>query len=132
MDFKLKFKAGREEPTHWEYVLIGLVFSILVPTLSKIFNSSQEKVFLFLDELQKKLWPGGKINTYIIKSPELLELRVKNTVTRAIEDYKEKEGDVRIIPEPIFKQENPDGSKAQELLGGEMSITSDWKHNKGI
>jgi hypothetical protein len=64
------------------------------------------------------------INDYVINTPELLNQRVESEVDKAIEEYKKIEQ-----PEEktsIYYEEEKDGSKAQDLLGGAMGIKGAW------
>jgi adenylosuccinate lyase len=60
------------------------------------------RVLLFLEELDK----------------ETAEVQKK---------WKEEEQKLR---EPVYTELPPDGSNAQDLLGGEMRLTSPWMHDK--
>jgi hypothetical protein len=68
------------------------------------------------------------LNDIIINTPQLLDRRVHRDVDKAIKDYEDLTGDdgsVR-IKEPKLVERPPDGSKAQELLGGEMRLCAPW------
>jgi len=69
-----------------------------------------------------------QINRRIIQDKELLDYKVKREVDQAIYDYERLTGDDgRVqIAKPRYSEKAPDGSKAQELLGGEMRICALW------
>jgi hypothetical protein len=65
------------------------------------------------------------MNEYILKTDKMLNRRIERDVDAAIEEFTENVPSVTIT-EPIFTEEQPDGSEAQQLLGGAMSLSSPW------
>ena len=48
--------------------------------------------------------------------------------TKALQEVWEREDKEKT--KPIYTELKPDGSKAQELLGGEMRLSAPWIHDK--
>lgn len=86
-----------------------------------------------------------QINKKIIETPELLDYKVKRDIDYAIEDYEKleipkpitmtnevilkdleknnfSETQKQIIKDAVYSEKEPDGSNAQNLLGGEIRI----------
>lgn len=120
----------------------GMVLDRLVPHISKILKVEDDFIYALVDEFQRNHWPDWLdfwidrrvLNDYFIHNPELLNARVDRDVDAALSDYEAEVGtqDDIEIGSGTFYEKEPDGSKAQDLLGGEMGITADWRHNKGI
>ena len=71
----------------------------------------------------------NKINDYFINTPELLDARVDRDVDSALSAYEAEAGTQEdiVIGQGTFYEEESDGSNAQDLLGGEMGISADWR-----
>ena len=134
---KINFEFGRKKTTVKDYVILTIVLNIIVTALAKLLRTDEKKVFALLDEWQRNHWPNwlnglvdrNKVNDYFINTPELLDARVDRDVDAAIADYESEVGtqdDIEIGTGTFFEEE-PDGSKAQDLLGGEIGITADWR-----
>jgi hypothetical protein len=70
-----------------------------------------------------------QINKKIIETPELLDYKVKRDVDMAISDYNKEVKKLGLEPpdnKPIYSEKPPDGSSAQDLLGGEMRLRAPW------
>jgi hypothetical protein len=65
------------------------------------------------------------LNRELIKDPKYLESRIKVELDSAIGDYEKYIGPSGVTP-PLYIEKAPDGSKAQELLGGEMRLCGIW------
>jgi len=87
-----KFLLGKKTKTITQWTMIFLVVSLLVLSLHKCTGVSQYKIWDFIDVVQrhlvrKKSSIPYELNDYIIKTPELLDRRIKRDVDFAIESY---------------------------------------------
>lgn len=141
---QVNFEFGKKKTSAVDYAVIGIVLEIIIETLAKVLRCDRSRVIALIDEFQRNHWPSWKwlekfitrdqLNDYIIGTSEFLDNRVERDVDSAIIDYENEVGtqeDIEIGSGTFF-EEAPDGSEAQSLLGGEMGITADWRHNKGI
>ena len=122
------FNFGKKKPDIKQYAIIGIVLSSIIAALSQCTGVSENGLWDLLDEIQRKYFPQTILNEFVIKDPEKLERRVKRDVDVAISEYERLTGDtgeVKMIA-PRLVERPPDGSKAQELLGGEMRLCSPW------
>jgi hypothetical protein len=125
------FNFGKKKPDIKQYAIIGIVLSSIIAALSQCTGVSENGLWDLLDEIQRKYFPQTILNEFVIKDPEKLERRVKRDVDAAIADYGRLTGDtgeVKMIA-PRLVERPPDGSKAQELLGGEMRLCAPWVDN---
>jgi len=125
------FNFGKKKPDIKQYAIIGIVLSSIIVALSQCTGVSENGLWDLLDEIQRKYFPQTILNEFVIKDPEKLERRVKRDVDAAIADYERLTGDtgeVKMIA-PTLVERPPDGSKAQELLGGEMRLCAPWVDN---
>jgi hypothetical protein len=122
------FNFGKKKPDIKQYAIIGIVLSSIIAALSQCTGVSENGLWDLLDEIQRKYFPQTILNEFVIKDPEKLERRVKRDVDAAISEYERLTGDtgeVKMIA-PRLVERPPDGSKAQELLGGEMRLCAPW------
>jgi hypothetical protein len=125
---KFDFQFGKKKSSIFRYAIIGVVFTSLVTGVSQCTHISEENIYDFVDEVQRKYFPQTDLNDIIINTPQLLERRVHRDVDKAIRDYEDLTGDdgsVRISPS-YFSEKAPDKSNAQKLLGGEIRICGSW------
>jgi hypothetical protein len=122
------FQVGKKKKGIIEWAKISVVLEGIIEILSSKFKIDKNKLWKLVDEIQKELLKRGliddTINDYVINTPELLNQRVESEVDKAIEEYKKIEQ-----PEEktsIYYEEEKDGSKAQDLLGGAMGIKGAW------
>jgi hypothetical protein len=122
------FQVGKKKKGIIEWAKISIVLEGIIEILSSKFKIDKNKLWKLVDEIQKELLKRGliddTINDYVINTPELLNQRVESEVDKAIEEYKKIEQ-----PEEktsIYYEEEKDGSKAQDLLGGAMGIKGAW------
>ena len=122
------FKFGKQKPDIKQYAIIGIVLSSLIAALSQCTGVSQDGLWDLLDEIQRKYFPQTILNEFIIKDPAKLERRIKRDVDASIAEYEHLAGDDGTVrmPKPRLVEKPSDGSKAQELLGGEMRICAPW------
>jgi hypothetical protein len=122
------FNFGKKKPDIKQYAIIGIILSSIIAALSQCTGVSQNRIWDLFDEIQRKYFPQMILNEFVIKDPEKLERRVKRDVDAAISEYErltKDTGEVKIIT-PRLVERPPDGSKAQDLLGGEMRLCAPW------
>ena len=122
----INFNFGNKKPDKREIIKVSIIVSLLIAALSSFTGISEMKLWDMLDELQRKYLPLGILNELIIRDPEKTERRVIRDVDAAIEKYLTENPQDPIIPKPRLVELPPDGSKAQELLGGEMRLCAPW------
>jgi hypothetical protein len=148
----ISFKINGKK-TILTWAKISIILESLVSILSKFLKIDKKKLWDIIDEIQrwlyKKGWIDNTVNEYIIKTPELLDQRVVRDVDKAIKEYekleeqdpvymknevilkeiekdKYTESQKKIVKDAIYYEKEPDGSVAQDLLGGELGIKSSW------
>jgi hypothetical protein len=129
------------------WAILSIVFTTIVFGISRCTGLSEEKVWVPIDSIQRnhKLSPK-ELNEYIIKTPELLNQRIKRDVDSAIYEYEREESrsyrltmknqqildEYRYRPErvliekAVYYEFNPDNSAAQRKLGGVMGIRASF------
>ena len=124
----MNFNFGKKKLDIKQYAIIGIVLSSIIAALSQCTGVSKNGLFDLFDEIQRKYFPQTILNEFILKDPEKLDRRIKRDVDAAIAEYERLTGnDERIkIPKPRLIEKPSDGSKAQELLGGEMRLCAPW------
>jgi hypothetical protein len=129
---KFDFSFGKKKKGIIEWAKISVLLEGITEILSSVLKIDKKKLWDVVDEIQRELLKRGLIddtvNDYVINTPELLDQRVERDVDKAIEDYKKLEEEPK--KDFIYYEKEPDGSKAQELLGGEMGIKSSWNLNE--
>jgi len=139
--------------TIFDWAKISIFIEAIIEFISRVFKIPKNKLWPLVDEIQRELykrgWIDNTLNEYIIKTPELLDQRVKRDVDSAIEncekleepepvlmtnetilkeiesgDYTEEQK--KIVRDAVFYEKAPDGSNAQSLLGGEIGIRGQW------
>lgn len=150
---KFNFSFGKKKRTAIEWAKIAVVLESCVEFLSRWLNIDKKKLWDLVDEIQRELsnkgWIDDTVNEYVINTPELLEQRVERDVDSAIEEYekleepepvnmknevilKEIEKDTytetqkKIVEDAVYYEKEPDGTTAQDLLGGEIGIKASW------
>lgn len=98
---------------------------IIIAILSNTTKLPQDLLWKIVIELEDQI-PNSvlkdEINRKIITTPELLDYKIKRDLDKAIEEYKKQEP--LNLPQTEFYELPPDGSTAQELLGGAIGIRS--------
>jgi hypothetical protein len=152
----ISFKINGKK-TILTWAKISIILESLVSILSKSLKIDKKKLWDIIDEIQrwlyKKGWIDNTVNEYIIKTPELLYQRVVRDVDKAIKEYKKLEeqdpvymknevilkeiekdkytgSQKKIVKDAVYYEKEPDGSVAQDLLGGEMGIRASWYTEK--
>lgn len=150
---KFNFSFGKKRRGVIEWAKISILLEGIIDFLSNKFGIDKKKLWDIVDEIQRELlkrgWIDDTINDYVINTPELLDQRVERDVDKAIEEYKKleepepvnmknevilkeiekpkyTETQKKIVKDAVYYEKEPDGSKAQELLGGEMGIKASW------
>lgn len=126
-----------------DYAFIGVVLFSLVAFLSSALKLNEKNIWLLIDTIQRELRKRGiiddTINDYIIRSPELLDNRIKNDVDIAIRNYERYESSLppRMTNKTILKGlESSRFSEGQRMIvkdaiyyecpGGIMGIRGVW------
>ena len=121
------FNFGNKKPSIKQYAIVGIILTSIIAGLSQCTGIPEVNIWDVFDEIQRKYFPGSIVNEFVIKDSEKLDRRIKRDVDRAIDDYWNNIGESRVeVPRPIYSEKAPDGSKAQELLGGEMRLCAPW------
>ena len=129
------------------WAILSIVFTTIVFGISRCTKIPEEKVWVLIDSIQRnhKLSPK-ELNEYIIKTPELLNQRIKRDVDSAIYEYEREEArsyrptmknqqildEYRYRPErvlienAVYYEFKPDNSGAQRELGGVMGIRASF------
>jgi hypothetical protein len=124
----INFNFGKKKPDKKQLLIVGVVLSSIIATLSQCTGVSENGLWDLLDEIQRKYFPGTIVNELILQDPHQVKRRVERDVDRALIEYERLTGDtgeVR-IPSPRLVEKPSDGSKSQELLGGEMRLCAPW------
>jgi hypothetical protein len=129
------------------WAVLSIVFTSIVFGISRCTKISEEKVWVLIDSIQRnhKLSPK-ELNEYIIKTPELLNQRIKRDVDSAIYEYEKEEArsyrptmknqqildeyryrpELVLIENAVYYEFKPDNSEAQRELGGVMGIRASF------
>jgi hypothetical protein len=124
----INFNFGKKKPDKKQLIIVSIVLSSIIAALSQCTGVSENGLWDLLDEVQRKYFPQEILNELIIQDPNKVEHRVKRDVDAAIAEYERLTGDDGRIkmPKPRLVEKPSDGSKAQELLGGEMRLCAPW------
>lgn len=125
---KFNFSFGKKRRGIVEWAKISIILEGIIEFLSNKFGIDKKRLWYIVDEIQRELlkrgWIDDTVNDYVINTPELLDQRIERDVDNAIEDYEEQE--IKEADNFFYYEKEPDGSKAQELLGGEIGIKGIW------
>jgi hypothetical protein len=151
---KFNFSFGKKRRGVIEWAKISILLEGIIEFLSNKFGIDKKKLWDIVDEIQRELlkrgWIDDTVNDYVINTPELLDKRVERDVDKAIEEYKKleepepvnmknevilkeiekpkyTETQKKIVKDAVYYEKPSDGSKAQDLLGGEIGIKGIWK-----
>ena len=128
-DFYKEFSFGRKETTVWQYAIIGFVLDLLL-TLAVRFGLDRKATIRLIDQFIRE-FKLDRVNDFIIRDDEWLDVRVDADIAEAIESYQLTEDWEAVkIAETIYTEKESDGSEAQNLLGGEMRATYDFIINQ--
>lgn len=151
---KFNFSFGKRKKGIIEWAKISIILEGIIDFLSNKFNFDRKKLWALVDSIQRELlrrgWIDDTINDYVINTPELLDQRIEKDVDKAIEEYKKleepepvnmknevilkeiekekyTETQKKIVKDAVYYEKEPDGSRAQDLLGGEIGIRGVWE-----
>jgi hypothetical protein len=135
--FMFNFNFGKKKPDIKQYAIVGIVISSIIAVLSQCAGVSENRLWDLLDEIQRKYFPQGILNEFVLKDPEKLERRIKRDVDKAIRDVTPeydriiREADQKYQPKYSEKLVNESVCYTDECkaLGGEMRICALWIEN---
>jgi hypothetical protein len=85
---KFDFQFGNKKRTIWDYAFWSIVLFSLIGFLSIKFGVDEKLLWRLIDQIQREFVKGNNpINDTVIKTPELLDIRVKGDVDSAIRRY---------------------------------------------
>jgi hypothetical protein len=128
---------GKKKPDIKQYAIIGVVISSIIAVLSQCTGVSKNGLWDLLDEIQRKYFPQGILNEFILKDPEKLDRRIRRDVDKAICDVTPeydriiREADEKYKPRYFEKPIDASVCHTEECkaLGGEMRICAPWVEN---
>lgn len=150
---KFNFLFGKNKRDILDWAKITIILETLIEFLSKWLKLDKKKLWNLVDEIQRELLKRGliddTINDYVINTPDILEQRIERDVDKVIKEYEKleepepvnmknetilkeiekgeySETQKKIVKDAVFYEKEPDGSKAQDLLGGELGIRAPW------
>lgn len=106
---------------------IRLIISMFLQATSDS-HLSEKELLALVDFVQRKWLPTLAVEKTFTQTDEVIEARVEATVDLAIELYEKKYMEKPLTPEQFVAStaeiihHEPDGSKAQDLLGGTLQI----------
>ena len=128
-DFYKEFSFGRKETTIWQYAIIGFVLDLLLSLAVKA-GYDRKATIRLIDQFIRE-FKLDRVNDFIIRDEEWLDVRVDADIAEAIESYQLTEDWEAVkIAETVITHKESDGSEAQNLLGGEMRATYDFIINQ--
>lgn len=156
---KFDFSFGERKKTIVRWAVIAVALTTIVAGISRCTGISENNIWNLIDIVQREVngknVPGVEdLNDYIINTPELLKQRVQRDVDYAIRDYERREREHyaprmknqeilkeirkpkytgtqrRVVEDAVYYECKPDGSRAQELLGGAQGIHSAWYNSR--
>jgi hypothetical protein len=156
---RFNFSFGVKRKSIFDWAIITVALTSLVASLHQCTGIGEKHIWALIDEIQRTLTRKGikvpiDVNKFAIESPELLQNRIRRDVDKAIDDYerlerehyvprmknenilkeikKSKYTDTqrRIVEDAVYYECKPDGSEAQELLGGAQGIHAAWYNSK--
>ena len=80
------FKFGNQKPTIFKYAIVGVVLTSIIAGLSNCTGIHENKLWDLLDEIQRRHFPQGILNEFILKDPEKLNRRIQRDVDRALDE----------------------------------------------
>ena len=125
---QLNFQFGKKETTMKTWVQLTLLIHGGVPFVARLLHVKESSLYAFIDEIVRKYFPQSVVNEFFIKDDKLLLDRIDRDLSNAEEDYINSTQSPT-ISSPEYKTQEPDGSVAQSLLGGEMSIGNTFTEN---
>jgi len=126
------FNFGKKRVDKKQIILISAVLSGIVATLSQCSGVPSERLWDFLDEVQRTLFPHTIINDVLLQDTAVMERRSERDVDKAIREYERltKDSEPPRVPLPRLIEKALDKAlchtKECQSLGGEMRLCSPW------
>jgi hypothetical protein len=114
------------------FAIIGIILTSSVGVLTKCTGIDEIHWYDLIDEIQRKYFPNGQLNDYIIQDDKLLKRRIERDVDKAIKDYEGLTNDDgrATIPSPRRSEKPVDTSVCYtpecQALGGEIRLCAPW------
>jgi hypothetical protein len=114
------------------FAIIGVILTSSVGVLTKCTGIDEIHWYDLIDEIQRKYFPNGQLNDYIIQDDKLLKKRIERDVDKAIKDYEDLTNDDgrATIPSPRRSEKPVDPSVCYtpecQALGGEIRLCAPW------
>ena len=112
------------------WVKLTLLIHGGVPFLARLLRVKESSLYAFIDEIVRKHFPQSVVNEFFVKDDKLLSGRIDRDVSRAVADYKLSH-EPPTMYQPELSEEEPDGSDAQNLLGGEIRLSNSFTETNG-
>jgi len=112
---------------HYEDNQVRIIIAMMVRAAENKEFTRQELLSI-VDYIQRKWVPQEALKKIFTQTDEVIEARVVATIDEAIELYEKKYEEQPLTPEEFVAStaqiiyHKPDGSMAQDLLGGELQI----------
>lgn len=120
---QFNFHFGKKDPSWTKRVATAIFFVSAVPFIAKVSHLKEQSLYDFIDDIVRRYAPGSVFSEYILNTDKMVTRRIERDVDKAVDDYN-KEVPPVTITEFTYNEEPSDGSEAQELLGGSMSLSS--------
>ena len=122
---QLNFHFGKKETSMSTWVKLTLAIHGGVPFLARLLHVKESSLYAFIDEIVRKYFPQSVINEFFIKDDKLLSERIDRDLSKAEEDFNNQTSSPTMY-QPEQMEQAPDGSEAQSLLGGEISLSNNF------
>lgn len=128
-EFKIGFQIGKKRVGIKDMLIISAVLSIIVSSINGWTKLPKKTIWCAIDAITKPLG-NEQLEQIKLSIDEIVQCRVTKAVDKALDDVTPKynliieEADKKY--KPRYSEKPPDGSKAQNLLGGEMRICAAW------
>ena len=120
-EFYHEFHFGRKETTRTQYAIIGVALDFTIAVLLKL-GFSKEKAMRFVHEIVRT-FKLDRVNDYVIRDEEWLDVRVDADVEEALEDFK---GETNFESVETAEVVITEVEEVETLLGGELRATYDF------
>ena len=120
-DWYVEFDFGRKETTRTQYAIIGVALDFTIAVLLKL-GFSKEKAMRFVHEIVRT-FKLDRVNDYVIRDEEWLDVRVDADVEEALEDFK---GETNFEPVETAEVVITEVEEGETPLGGELRATYDF------
>lgn len=132
MNFNFNF--GKKRPDKKQLMVVSIVLSSLVAFLSQCSGLSENGIWDFIDEFQRKYFPESIVGEVIRQDPQKLDRRIKRDVDKAVDDYWEQSGLSKVeIYKPKYVDEVNDESVCYtdecKSLAPPMRLCAPWLDN---